>query len=94
MGFFDCRGCRAKDGEIAHLMAQLDKLAAMVEKSQARVAELAEPGIAMRLAGADRAAIRPPAAARPARRMVQGFPGYGLEPKMGPNVELDEGPDS
>lgn len=94
MGLFDCRGCKAKDGEILHLLGQLDKLNAMVEKAQARVAELAEPGIAMRLAGADRAATRPPTTPRVARPMVQGFPGYGPEPKMGPHVQLDEGPES
>lgn len=90
MGIFDCRGCRAKDSEILHLMGQLDKLSAMVEKSQARVAELAEPGIALRLAAADR--TPPPGRERPApRSRVHGFPGYASEVKSGPHVVLDEG---
>lgn len=91
MGLFDCRGCKAKDSEIVHLMAQLEKLSAMVEKANARVAELAEPGIALRMAGADRmASVGRPPAPRAARPMVQGFPGYGPEPKAGPHVQLDE----
>lgn len=94
MGFFDCRGCKAKDSEILHLMGQLDKLQSMLEAGQKRLAELAEPGISLRLAGAARQEARPvavdPATARVPRRMVQGFPGYGPEPKRGPDVEVDE----
>jgi len=96
MGLFDCRGCKAKDSEIAHLMGQLDKLQAMVENGQKRLAELAEPGISLRLAGAARQEKRPEtsgataAALRHVRRMVPGFPDYGPEPKMGPHVEVDE----
>lgn len=95
MSIFDCRGCKAKDGEIAHLMGQLDKLNAMVEKANARVAELAEPGIAMRLAGADRAGSREPAPPRiVGRPLVPSFPGYERERKAGPHVQLDEGGNS
>jgi len=95
MGLFECRGCKAKDQEIAHLIVQLDKLAAMVEKSQARVAELAEPGISLRLAGAERAGSRAPAPPRiVGRPLVPSFPGYGRERKDGPHVALDEGGDS
>lgn len=107
MRFFHCRGCEAKDSEITHLMAQLDKLQAMVETAHARLAELAEPGIALRLASAARHMPRPaPAPPAPVLnraepppltekqqrrlRMVPGFPGYGPEPSMKPNVELDE----
>lgn len=92
MKLFHCRGCAAKDSEIAHLMGQLDKLQAMTEKAQARVAELAEPGIAMRLAGADRAGSRQPAPPRiVGRPLVPTFPGYASERKDGPHVQLDEG---
>jgi len=95
MGFFDCRGCKAKDSEILHLYGQLDKLQAMVEKANARVAELAEPGISMRLAGADRAGSRGPAPPRiVGRPLADGFPGYARERKAGPHVALDEGPES
>ena len=90
MSLFDCRACKAKDSEILHLMGQLDKLNAMVEKANARVAELAEPGISMRLAGAAR--VGEPARARPATRpLVPTFPGYPAERSAAPQVELDEG---
>lgn len=95
MTFFKCRGCTAHELEIVHLMAQLDRLSGMVEKSQARVAELAEPGIAMRLAGADRVAKQAPLRERPAPRpLVPTFPGYDREVKTGPHVDLDEGGES
>lgn len=95
MGLFDCRGCKAKDSEIAHLIAQLDKLNGMIEKAQARVTELAEPGINLRLAGATRAGAAPgPRTERPALRpRVPTFPGYAPERKMGPNVQLAEDPE-
>jgi hypothetical protein len=92
MGLFECRGCKAKDSEILHLMGQLDKLNAMVEKAQQRITELAEPGITLRLAGAARVE-RAPIVARPASRpFVPTFPGYPPERSNAPQVELDEGP--
>lgn len=95
MSIFSCRGCKAKDGEISHLIAQLDKLNAMVEKAQARVAELAEPGISLRLAGASRAEAMPAMRPRPAPRpLVPTFPGYPPERKRGPHVEIAEGDES
>lgn len=92
MGLFSCRGCKSKDSEILHLMGQLDKLGAMVEKAQARLAELAEPGISLRLAGAERAGSREPPPPRVVGRpLVPTFPGYASERKGGPHVQLDEG---
>jgi len=88
MILFDCRGCKAKDTEILHLMGQLDRLNAMVEKANARVAELAEPGIAMRLAGADRP--RPQVERPIPRPRVATFPGYAPERSNAPQVEIDE----
>lgn len=92
MGLFSCRGCKAKDSEILHLMGQLEKLDAMVQRANDRVAELAEPGITLRLAGADRARTAPLERSRPAPRpRVASFPGYDPERKSGPNVEIAEG---
>ncbi len=95
MGLFDCRGCKAKDAEILHLMGQLDKLSAMVEKGNSRIAELAEPGITLRLAGASRVERQPlmkeKAAPRP---RVPTFPGYPPERSSAPQVEVDEGGES
>lgn len=90
MGLFDCRGCKAKDSEIAHLIAQLDKLSEMVERSQKRVTELAEPGITNRLLGPSAARGSSP---RPPVRLVPGFPGYAPE-RAKPAYEVDEGGES
>lgn len=90
MGLFRCRGCQAKDGELAFLRAQLQKQNEMLEGQHRRLAELAEPGISMRIAGATRFEKRPVEALPPRPvRMQGGFPGYGPEPAR-PALEVDE----
>lgn len=82
---FECKGCMAKDKEIDHLRANIHDLLQSLEKAQARVMELAEPGVNRRM--------NPPAqAAAPVPpqmfRIPPQYPGY--EPRMEPVVEVDE----
>lgn len=78
MGLLTCRACDAKDKEIARLVTQLTRLTEMVEKAQTRLAELADPGVAMRLASAESRGKFEPKKPEP-RRMLRGFPGYAPE---------------
>lgn len=81
-----CRACEAKDKEIEHLLALLGEANARSEKAQARVSELADPGISRRLA----------VPVAPIRRdnlvpvqPISGFPGYERE-LAPPKVEVDQ----
>lgn len=76
---FRCAGCEAKDAEIARLVADKDRLTTMLEKLQGRLAEIAEPGLAARMARVERPqdfTRQPP---RPVARR-DAFPGYAAEP--------------
>lgn len=81
-----CRTCEAKDTEIAHLLALLDKANAQVEKAQARMSELLEPGLNQRLE-----APRRPMPVRPTPDPAQGigFPGYAPGPRAVPKIEVE-----
>jgi hypothetical protein len=83
---FECKGCAAKDQEIDHLRANIEKLLEQLEKAQARVMELAEPGVNRRM--------NPPAEVhkRPAQhwRVPPELPGY--EPRLEAVLEVDDTP--
>jgi len=84
---FECRGCAAKGQEIDHLRANIEKLLEQLEKAQARVMELAEPGVNRRM--------NPPAEARDRQpvqryRIPPEFPGY--EPRAEMVLEVDDTP--
>lgn len=87
---FKCRGCEAKDEEIRHLLALLDKAQAATEKAQARVVEIASPGAERRVA-----LTAAPEQAGPIRRVSVavptgvGFPGYTPQPRPAP-IEVEE----
>jgi hypothetical protein len=53
-GFGRCRGCEAREQEVKHLMGQLERLNGMLEKSHARVVEIAAPGAHTRALIAER----------------------------------------
>jgi hypothetical protein len=85
---FRCRGCTAKDEEIRHLLALLDKTQGAAENAQARLAEIASPGAERRrvdvppgLRGIERAG--------PSGRVAPAFPGYEPRPAR-PAIEIDE----
>lgn len=67
-----CRSCEAKDKEIEHLLALLKEANAQTEKAQARLADIASPGVAQRL---EPRPVRPPREVPVAAPTVQ-FPGY------------------
>jgi hypothetical protein len=60
MKLFGCRGCEAKDSEIAHLLLEVSRLHEHLDKAQARVLELAQPG-----SNARAVALRGPSLVRP-----------------------------
>ena len=72
---FKCRGCAAKDDEIRHLLALLDKVQAAASQTQARLAEIASPG-------AERRRVAEPVLRVPFRtppsppELAASFPGY------------------
>jgi hypothetical protein len=84
---FECRGCESKDKEIGHLRSHVDELLKLVERAQARVTELADPGIGRR--------INPPAPGPGWRetqdrfRIQPQYPGY--EPRPEPAFEVTDG---
>lgn len=80
-----CRACDAKDKEIEHLLALLGEANTRSEKAQARVSELADPGISRRLnpVAVVRRDLAPIQAAQ-----IQGFPGYERELKP-PKLEAE-----
>ena len=82
---FECRACKAKDEEIDRLQVNVKDLLEMLEKAQARVMELAEPGVNRRLAP-QRTEVAPEHAAR--FRVPPQFPGY--EPRPETVIEVDE----
>lgn len=73
-----CRACEAKDKEIEHLLALLEKANASQEKANARLAEIQSPGVNGRLE---------PRPTRPIERsrkpMVVPLPGYAAEAMQG-----------
>jgi len=79
-----CRGCEAKDKEILHLIAQLDRLHAHLESSQARIAETVAPGIERRIAQKV-----PSARVNTPRAFIPSFPGYSREVAR-PTVAISE----
>ena len=84
---FECKGCKAKDEEIAHLRANIDSLLGMLEKAQARITELAEPGINRRMNPP------PPSAGwrMPPPQGVRVHPQYpGYEARMEQQFEITE----
>jgi hypothetical protein len=87
MGLFACRGCAAKDEEIKHLLWELDKLHASLQKTVDRAVEVQSPGAVAR---AERGALlaNDSAKATPKlpRRRVQTLPGY--EPEFQDEVEV------
>lgn len=82
---FECKGCKAKDEEIAHLQANVAKLLEMVEKSSAKVMELAEPGVNRRMQPQPQAPGGPPT---PRYAVPPQYPGY--EPRVETVFEVDE----
>jgi len=83
---FECRGCQSKDNEIDHLRASISALFDQLERAQARVMELAEPGVNRRM--------NPPAN-QPQRRpqaheLRPELPGY--EPRLEAILEVDDTP--
>jgi len=82
---FKCRGCQAKDDEIRHLLALLDKAQSAANTTQARLAEIASPGAERRIVPAFPV---PPRSAGPPPP-VPNFPGYARA-QAKPLVELDE----
>jgi len=82
---FECRACKAKDEEIAHLQANVKDLLEMLDKAQARVMELAEPGVNRRMAP-QRTEVSREHRAR--FSVPPQFPGY--EPRVEQVVEVDE----
>lgn len=53
MTLFGCRACRAKDAEIAHLLAELTQVHNHLERANARLCELAAPGSNARVMAVD-----------------------------------------
>jgi len=82
---FKCRGCQAKDDEIRHLLALLDKAQSAANMTQARLAEIASPGAERRIAAP---APVPPHSAGPAPN-APSFPGYPRA-QARPPIEVDE----
>jgi len=69
---FECKACEARIQEITHLRAIITEMQAATEKAQARVMELAEPGVNRRMSRPQEPAARIP---RPLP-VPQEFPGY------------------
>lgn len=81
-----CRGCAAKDQEISHLIMLLEKQQQQLERAQARVSEIADPGITQRIEK------KAPPPRPPKAQLVAGFPGYS--PHVAPpRIVADEEPD-
>lgn len=77
-----CKACEAKDREIEHLLALLERANGATEKANARLAEVQSPGVNSRLEPHDPRPPRPPRA-----KPVLGFPGYAPEVQEGVEVE-------
>lgn len=75
---FKCRGCEAKDAEIAHLRAELERFHQHLERAQQRLTEIAVPGIEKRIASATQPIREAPKRAVPL--VASSFPGYGPRP--------------
>jgi len=67
-----CRTCDAKDKEIEHLLALLDRSSANLEKAQARLSEIVDPGLTQRLVPR----LPPAPRTQPLRDNAPQFPGY------------------
>lgn len=88
MSLFGCKGCAGRDQEIRHLMAELERVHGHLEKAQARICELAEPGTERRIAALEKRDTQP--LPRPRKTPDRyGFPGYDSLPiKTGDKVEV------
>ena len=85
--WFKCRGCEARDQEIRHLLAELDRLHGFLETSQKRLTELADPGINARLTPRAPASRQVPIQMKTA----VNFPGYERpRPQAQPEIEIKE----
>lgn len=85
MGLFSCRGCKAKDEEIKHLMWVIEQVQSAQNAAINRISEIQSPGAVAR------SSYVPPAPterrdARPGRQRVQTLPGY--EPEYQDDVEI------
>lgn len=89
MYFGRCRGCDAHKQEIAHLLGQIDRMASLLEKSQARVIEAVAPGATGRATMAERYEKAPPPRPRPVA-VGETFPGYP-PPRPKPEIVVEDG---
>lgn len=77
-----CKVCEAKDREVEHLLAILERTQGQLEKAQARLAEIQAPGVTGRLEPRPvRPLVKPPSAP------VAAFPGYA--PERQPMIEVE-----
>lgn len=84
MPLFECRGCKAKDDEIKHLMWVIEGLQAAQRATVDRIAEIQSPGAAARASYVP--PVRNEKAPPPPPRRVQTLPGY--EPELQEEVEI------
>lgn len=90
MGLFSCRACQAKDEEIKHLLAQLDRLQELLDRQTKQLCELVQPGTAYRIEKAARGPrpVEPKADAAVRGQQPVYFPGYERDPRKAP-VEIE-----
>ena len=81
---FECKACAARLDEIGHLRAIITDQQTALEKAQARVMELAEPGVNWRMSKPKEPAARIPAP----QPDPEEFPGY--ERRVEQHVVVDE----
>jgi hypothetical protein len=79
---FECKGCKAKDKEIDHLLALTDSLQRQNEAMQKRLLEIADPGSNRRVETAAR-----PARAQVLRPRREAYPGE--ERRRAPGIEVE-----
>lgn len=85
MGLFSCRGCRAKDEEIKHLMWVIEGLQSAQTAAVNRISEIQSPGAVARASYVPPDPVRRDNA-KPQRQRVQTLPGY--EPEYQDDVEI------
>jgi len=90
MSLFGCKGCEGRDQEVRHLLAEIERLHVLVDKAQARICELAEPGIETRVRVGREKPERIPLKEKLERPQARyGFPGYdSLPTKTGDKFEV------